>query len=76
MRTGAKTTPHGYMVAGIKPFWRWAVAPANGGQAGIPYYRKASALVFLDEVRRELPWSPAVLLRKQRFRRVEVVRDA
>lgn len=62
----------GYAIMAIKPFWRWAVVPENGSQIGIPYYRKANALVVLDEVRRELPWSPAVLLRKRWFRRVEV----
>lgn len=72
---GTRTPRNGYNVAAIKPFWRWAVAPESGRSAGIPYYRKASALVFLDEVRAELPWDRAVLLRKRFFRRVEVMAE-
>ena len=76
---------YGYTVAAIKPFWRWAVAPGSAGYAaGMPfstvkwrvlYYRKASALEFLAEARRELPWDRAVLLRRRWFRRVEVCDD-
>jgi hypothetical protein len=65
--------PLGYRVLAIKPFWRWAVVPEDGSQTGLPYYTQPAALTVLSEIRRELPWSKTVLLRKGWFRRVEVV---
>lgn len=66
-----------YQIAGMKPFWRWAVAPSERPEIpGIPYYRKASALAFYDEVRAELPspeFAPPVLLRRRSRGRVEEV---
>jgi hypothetical protein len=64
---------HGYLIASMKPFWRWAVAPQNRPDIpGIPFYRKAGALAFYDSVRADLPDSPPVLLRRRWGRGVEV----
>lgn len=62
-----------YTVAGIRPFWRWAVALNHRPDLpAIPYYRKADALAFFDESRAAFPESTTVLLRRRR-RTVEVV---
>jgi hypothetical protein len=53
------------------PFWRWAVAmDERPDLPAIPFYRKASALVFRDECRERFPERRVVLLRK-RFSGVE-----
>jgi hypothetical protein len=62
-------------VAAIAPFWRYAVGPASGRSAAIPYYRLAPAVAFFEEAKRDLPWLGVVLYKRRGLRGLEAVRE-
>lgn len=54
-----------YSVAGVLPFWRYAVAiKERPDLPAIPFYRRASALLFRDEVRERFPKRTVALLKR------------
>jgi hypothetical protein len=66
-----------YAVAGLKPFWRWAVAmDERPDLPAIPYYRKADALAFYDDSALCFPERTTVLLRRRLRARVEVIKSS
>lgn len=51
-------------VSSIIPFWRYAVGPASGLSAAIPFYRLASANALYNEAVRDLPWSKTIIYKR------------
>lgn len=64
----------GYLISGVNPFWRWAVALDR--QREVPacvFFTRRGAECFLASARADLPWADMVLLRRRRLIRVEIV---
>jgi hypothetical protein len=54
-----------FAVADILPFWRWAVCPQSPSVPGIPFYSEKAARKLFAEVKEELPWNGAYLIRRR-----------
>jgi hypothetical protein len=60
-------------VASFNPFWRYAVALDHRPDLpAIPYWSRAAADVFAADYERQFPGRKATILRRRRWRRVEV----
>jgi hypothetical protein len=61
-------------VAGIMPFFRYAVGPDSQHSPAIPYFTRKGAEKCFAEVTRELPWAGARIYRRT-WRGLETVRE-
>jgi hypothetical protein len=60
-------------VAGLLPFWRYAVGPASGHSPAFPFYRLKSAEKFFAKAKRCLPWEDLILYERTGFDDVDAL---